>query len=77
MLQITSTEFKRNLGKYLSMVGKEDLIITRNGTPIAQVTIPKDKEVSMVSQITGIIPDDGYSIEDAKRERLTKHENNN
>ena len=77
MLQISSTEFKRNLGKYLSIVGKEDIVITRNGIPVAQVSIPKDKKVSLVSQLTGIIPDDGYTVEDARRERLIKHEDNN
>ncbi len=77
MLQISSTEFKRNLGKYLSIVGKDDIIITRNGIPVAQVSVPKDEKVSLVSQITGIIPNDGYTIEDAKRERFKKNEDNN
>jgi len=77
VLQISSTEFKRNLGKYLSIVGKDDIIITRNGIPVAQVSVPKDEKVSLVSQITGIIPNDGYTIEDAKRERFKKNEDNN
>ncbi len=76
MLQISSTEFKQNLGKYLSLVGKEDIIITRNGVPVAQVSIPKNEKISLVSQITGIIPDDGYTIEDARKERLLKNEDN-
>lgn len=73
MLQVTATEFKKNLGKYLAMIYKEDIIITRNGVPIAQVTTPKDK--SLVQKLIGIIPDDGYTMEDARRERLMKHEN--
>ncbi len=74
MLQVTATEFKKNLGKYLSMVNKEDIIITRNGIPVAQVTIPKDDKVGLVNKLIGIIPDDGYTMEDARRERLMKHE---
>ena len=74
MLQVTATEFKKNLGKYLAMINKEEIIITRNGIPIAQVTPPKEK--SLVNQMIGIIPDDGYTIEDARRERLMKHEDN-
>jgi len=70
MLKISSTEFKRNLGKYLSIIGKEDIIITRNGVPVAQLSIPTDEKISLVSQITGIIPDNGYTMEDAKKERL-------
>ncbi len=72
MLQVTATEFKKNLGKYLAMINKDEIIITRNGIPIAQVITPKDK--SLVSQLIGIIPDDGYTMEDARRERLMKHE---
>jgi prevent-host-death family protein len=76
MLQITATEFKKNLGKYLAIINKEDIIITRNGVPIAQVTIPKDEKVSLVSQLVGIIPNDGYTIDDARKERLVKNEGN-
>ncbi len=72
MLQITATEFKKNLGKYLALINKEDIIITRNGIPIAQVSPPRDK--SLVNKLIGIIPDDGYTMEDARRERLSKHE---
>ena len=74
VLQITTTEFKRNLSKYLTMVNKDEIIITRNGVPIAQVSPPKEK--SLVSQLTGIIPDDDFTIDDAKKERLLKNENN-
>lgn len=75
VLEVTATEFKRNLGKYLAMLNKEEIIITRNGIPIAQVTPPKEK--SLVNKLIGIIPDDGYTMEDARRERLTKHEDSN
>ncbi len=74
MLQITATEFKKNLGKYLAMINKDDIINTRNGVPIAQVTPPKDK--SLVQKLIGIIPNDGYTMDDARRGRLMKHENN-
>jgi len=74
MLQITSTEFKKNLGKYLTMVNKEDIIITRNGVPVAQLTFPKPEKMSLVNQLIVIIPDDNYTIEDARRERLMKDE---
>lgn len=76
MLQVTATEFKKNLGHYLALVNKEDLIITRNSIPIAQVSIPIDKKVSLVTQLKGIIPNDGYTMDAARKERLTKHENN-
>lgn len=75
MLKISTTEFKKNLSKYLTLANKDDIIITRNGIPIAQVSPPKEK--SLVNKLIGIIPDDGYTINDAKKERLLKNENSN
>ncbi len=70
MIQVTATEFKKNLGKYLKIANNKDIIITRNGVPIAQVSAPKDEKYSLVTKLTGIIPDNGFSIEDAREERL-------
>lgn len=75
MLQISTTDFKKNLSKYLTLANKEDIIITRNGVPIAQISPPKEK--SLVNKLIGIIPDDGYTIDDAKKERLLKYEDSN
>ncbi len=75
MLQVTTTEFKRNLSKYLTLANKDEIIITRNGVPIAQVSPPKEK--SLVNKLIGIIPDDGYTIDDAREERLLENENSN
>ncbi len=77
MLQITATELKQNLGKYLSIVNKEEIIITRNGIPVAKLSIPKEKEMSLVSQLIGVIPNDNYTTQDARRERLLEDESNN
>lgn len=76
MLQITATELKQNLGKYLSIVNKEEIIITRNGIPVAKLSIPKEKEMNLVSQLIGVIPNDDYTVEDARRERLLEDEGN-
>lgn len=51
---ITATELKRNLGKYLDMVGKENLLVTRNGKPVAKLVNP---QVSAVDAIRGILKD--------------------
>ncbi len=74
MLQITATEFKKNFGKYLARVNKEDIIITRNGIPVAQVTIPQAEKISLVNQMIGIIPNDGYTLKEARKERLLNNE---
>ena len=49
---VTATEFKINFGKYLDLVGKEDIFITRNGKTIAKVINP---QVSAVDSIRGIL----------------------
>jgi prevent-host-death family protein len=36
-MEITATEFKMNLGKYLDSVEREDVIITKNGKPVARL----------------------------------------
>ena len=49
---VTATEFKTNFGKYLDMLTKEDIFITRNGKTIAKVINP---QVSAVDSLRGKI----------------------
>ncbi|MCL1857681.1 MAG: type II toxin-antitoxin system Phd/YefM family antitoxin [Oscillospiraceae bacterium] len=73
MMQITATDFKANLGKYLSLARREEIHITKNGTNIAVLTAPKSKE-SWVDELIGIVPWDGEDIDikQFKAERLAK-----
>lgn len=48
---------------------KEEIILTQDGISIAKIVLP-EKE-SIVSKLRGIIPNDDYLIEDARRERLS------
>lgn len=73
MIQTTATDFKANLGKYLNLVHRENIHITKNGAEIAVLVAPKPKR-SWVDDITGIIPDT-FGDKDAKQikaERLAK-----
>ena len=74
MLTVTTTELKQNLGKYLALAHKQSIVITRNGIPVARLTAPQEKEQSLVSQLTGIIPNDGTDMDDVRRERLKEDE---
>ena len=66
---ITATELRNNLAKYLSLAGKEDIII-RNGKQIAKLTgIQGDRE-TVTDTLIGIIPSAGTSLDQARRERL-------
>ena len=49
---VTATEFKTNFGKYLDMLTKEDIFITRNGKTIAKVI---NRQVSAVDSLRGIV----------------------
>lgn len=39
---ITATEFKTNIGKYLTLVNDEEIIITKNGKGIVKLTPLKE-----------------------------------
>jgi len=70
-MQITATEFKMNMGKYLSMAGKRDIFITKNGQRIAKLTNPSPDRVAMLDSLVGIArTDEDMTLEDIKKERL-------
>lgn len=71
MIQITATEFKSNLGKYLSLVGRDEIHITKNGVDIAVLVSPQSKH-SWVDDLTGIIPNANADIKKIKAERLAR-----
>ena len=71
MIQTTATEFKTNMGKYLTLVGREEIQITKNGIPIAVLTAPKPKH-SWVDDITGVIAGADADPKQIKKERLTQ-----
>ena len=70
---VTATEFKTNFGKYLDMVTKEDIFITRNGKTIAKVVNP---QVSAVDSLRGMLKDvpSDIDLNSLREERLSKYE---
>ncbi len=70
---VTATEFKTNFGKYLDMLTKEDIFITRNGKTIAKVINP---QVSAVDSLRGMLKNDPSDIDmdSLREERLSKYE---
>ena len=70
---VTATEFKTNFGKYLDMLTKEDIFITRNGKTNAKVINP---QVSAVDSLRGMlknVPSD-IDMDSLREERLSKYE---
>lgn len=70
---VTATEFKTNFGKYLDLIAKEDIFITKNGKTIAKVVNP---QVSAVDSLRGLLktaPSD-LDLDSLREERLSKYE---
>lgn len=72
---ISATEFKTNIGKYLKLAAKEDIIITKNGKRIAKLSDASDDKTDIVKSLIGILPAT-ISENEAREERLSKHERN-
>jgi antitoxin (DNA-binding transcriptional repressor) of toxin-antitoxin stability system len=70
MLEITSTELKNHLGKYLELLAVQPLIITKNGKPIAQITLPTNEKHSFVDRWAGILAGKDIDLDEMKRARI-------
>jgi len=68
---VSSTEVQNNFGKYLDMAAGGEVIITKNGLPVARL-LGVNETVSFLSdRLVGIVPED-VTLEDAKSERLAR-----
>ena len=70
---VTATEFKTNLGKYLEIVYDEDILITKNGKIIAQLSKPQFNKLAALRSLVGIANNGtDVSLNEIKEERLQK-----
>ncbi|MBD5081543.1 MAG: type II toxin-antitoxin system Phd/YefM family antitoxin [Ruminococcaceae bacterium] len=72
---VTATEFKTNFGKYLELIDKEDIFITKNGKTVAKVVNP---QVSAVDSLRGLLknaPQD-LDLDLLREERILRYEGN-
>ena len=70
---VTATEFKASFGKYLGLLQREDIFITKNGKTIAKVSNPNVSAVDAISGIlAGKLPPD-YEARNLREERLKKY----
>ena len=70
---VTATEFKTNFGKYLELIAKEDIFITRNGKMVAKVVNPQVSAVDSLRGMIGGISSD-IDMDSLREERLLKYE---
>ena len=73
-MYVTATEFKSNIGRYLTLVDNEEIVITKNGRSVARLSSAKRSKADIVRSLIGIIPDDGTTLEQAREERLARYE---
>jgi antitoxin (DNA-binding transcriptional repressor) of toxin-antitoxin stability system len=85
-MYVTATEFKANLGKYLDLVSREDIFITKNNKTVAKLCEPKKgvaQRLRGIGKLSREYDDSGYDpfykklTEEARMERLEKISNEN
>jgi prevent-host-death family protein len=70
---VTSTEFKSKAGQYISIVNEgKEIIITKNGKPVARLTGIEDK-TSIAKSLFGILPNT-IKDDDSKKEKYKHYE---
>ena len=70
---VTATEFKTNIGKYLTMADTEDIIITRNGKSVAKLTNARDAKLLALRSMRGMLKGTDADLDSIKTERLAKY----
>ena len=71
MMIVNSTEIQNNFGRYLEIASGQEVIITKNGLPVARLLGMKDTISFLSDRLVGIVPsnvDEG----EAKTERLAR-----
>jgi prevent-host-death family protein len=70
---ITATEFRENIGQYLALADREDIIITKNGKPYAKLTSLKKGASGITDSLIGVIPDRAVDLDRLREERLLEY----
>jgi len=68
---VKSTEIQNNFGKYLEMAAGQEIVITKNGQPIARLLGMQNTLSFLADRLVGILPQD-VNEDDAKTERLAR-----
>jgi prevent-host-death family protein len=68
---VSSTDVQNNFGKYLELADKQEIIITKNGQPVARLLGVREAVSFLSDRLVGLVPPD---IDEgcAKRERLKR-----
>ena len=72
-MQITASQLKNNIGKYIGMVGEGDIVITKNGRQVAVLTSCSNSKIQAIHALRGVIPG-GIDLTAARSERLGRYD---
>jgi prevent-host-death family protein len=68
---VNSTEVQNNFGKYLEMAVNQEIVITRNGQPVARLVGVNSAVRFLSDSLVGLIPID-VSEDSTRKERLDR-----
>ena len=69
MCKVTATEFKENLGKYMMLSLKEEILITKNGKPFTKLVGIKS---SSWDELVGVLNEKDLNLDDPKTAGILK-----
>ena len=69
---ITISELRKHSNKYLKLVSKEEIYITKNGKLIAKLTKPDSSKTALLDGLIGLAGSDNIDLESIKSERLQR-----
>ncbi len=68
---VKSTEIQNNFGKYLDLASEQEIVITRNGLPVARLVGVNSSISFLADRLAGLIPVDADD-KAAREERLSR-----
>ncbi len=68
---VKSTEIQNNFGKYLDLASEQEIVITRNGLPVARLVGMNGSISFLTDRLVGLIPVDADD-KTAREERLSR-----
>ena len=69
MLQITISEFRKDIKRYSELVKEQDIIVVSNGKPVMRVSDPMKDKVTKIKSLRGIARTE-LNYEDILKEKL-------
>ena len=72
MVQVTATELKNNLGKYLKKSEFEDVYSTKNGVIVSVLSNPNQSRLQLLNDLKGIAPDINMTDDELRNERISE-----